>query len=146
MREYHIYLIEKEFAAHYFGRESLIYHLFLEHKQSINEKKKVLFKQIEFITRSIPALRIQQKIESSLSHYSSYRVESNTHTLEWNEFNSYAILTINNQYIHLQSTGSYEAETAFFETLRKYDSCFLAMDFTKNKYGWLNPIRERKFV
>ncbi|WP_453996764.1 sporulation inhibitor of replication protein SirA [Bacillus nitroreducens] len=146
MREYHIYLIEEEFATHYFGRESLIYHLFLEHNQSKHERKEVLTKQIEFITRTIPSLRIQQKIESSLAHYSVYKHQSHIHTLEWNEFNSYAKLAVNKNFIHLQSTGSYEAETAFFEILRKYDRCFLAMDFTSNKYGWLNPIKERKFV
>ncbi|WP_449540107.1 sporulation inhibitor of replication protein SirA [Ferdinandcohnia sp. Marseille-Q9671] len=147
MREYYIYLIEEEFATHYFGRESLIYHLFLEYNHSNQEKKEVLYKQIEFITRAIPTFRIQKKIESSLAHYSVYKqYHTNIHTLEWNEFNSYAKLTITSEYIHLQSTGSYEAETAFFEILRKYDRCFLAMDFKSNKYGWLNPIKERKFV
>lgn len=146
MREYHIYLIEEEFATHYFGRESLIYHLFLESNQTKHERKEILHKQIEFITRAIPHLRIQQKIEASLSHYSYYKHQGHIHTLEWNEFNSYAKLTIQTDYIQLQSTGSYEAETAFFEILRKYDRCFLAMDFSANKYGWLNPIKERKFV
>ncbi|WP_077617914.1 sporulation inhibitor of replication protein SirA [Bacillus sinesaloumensis] len=146
MREYHIYLIEEEFATHYFGRESLIYHLFLEHNQCETHRKDVLHKQIEFITRAIPTLQIQKKIETGLSHYSVYKRQSHIHIIEWNEFNSYAKLTIHNDYIHLQSTGSYEAETAFFEILRKYDRCFLAMDFIANKYGWLNPIKERKFV
>ncbi|MFS0863870.1 sporulation inhibitor of replication protein SirA [Fredinandcohnia sp. 179-A 10B2 NHS] len=146
MRDYHIYLIEEEFAAHYFGRESLIYHLFQDHNQAKSNRKETLSKQIDFITKSIPALRIQQTIESNLSRYSSYKVDSNKHTLEWNEFTSYAKLTIHNQYIHLESSGSYEAETAFFEILRKFDRCFLAMDFKSNKYGWLNPIRERKFI
>ncbi|WP_099355289.1 sporulation inhibitor of replication protein SirA [Fredinandcohnia onubensis] len=146
MREYHIYLIEEEFATHYFGRESLIYHLFLEHNQSNHERKEILNKQIDFITRAIPSLRIHQKIEGSLAHYSYYRRQSHMHTLEWNEFNSFAKLTIHNDSIHLESTGSFEAETAFFEILRKYDRCFLAMDFNANKYGWLNPIKERKFV
>src|SRR5690606_5518902 len=114
-----------------------IYHLFLEHNQAKYERKEILNKQIEFITRTIPSLRIHQKIEGSLAHYSYYSRQSHMHTLEWNEFNSFAKLTIHNDYIHLESTGSYEAETAFFEILRKYDRCFLAMDFKANKYGWL---------
>ncbi|WP_010282224.1 sporulation inhibitor of replication protein SirA [Bacillus timonensis] len=146
MREYYIYLIEEEFATHYFGRESLIYHLFLEYSQSKHERKEILNKQIEFITRSIPTLRIQQKIEASLAHYFYYNHQSHIHTIDWNEFNSFAKLTIHNEYIQLQSSGSYEAETAFFEILRKYDRCFLAMDFSANKYGWLTPIKERKLI
>ncbi|WP_371932680.1 sporulation inhibitor of replication protein SirA [Bacillus carboniphilus] len=46
----------------------------------------------------------------------------------------------------LETDGNIESEAYFFELLRRYDSCFFAMDFKNELYGWLNPIKEKKFV
>jgi hypothetical protein len=147
MRNYQIYLLEEEFATHYFGRESILYHLFLDHELSNHhDKKRILQMQIEFITRPIPNLRINQIIESSLKKYKSYVQDESTHSLKFQLPESEAKVSISGRCIFLEAKGNMEAETIFFELLRKYDSCFLAMDFEHNRYGWLNPIKERKFV
>jgi hypothetical protein len=146
MRRYHIYLIEEEFASHYFGREAKIFELFWEYENAINEQKVQLRKQIDYVTRPIPTLHIHQYIDSLLRKRSDYQNERNIHCLMINSNRSEARMVVHDRYLLLESSGNYEAETNFFEVLRKYDPCFLAMDFALNRYGWLNPIKERKFV
>ena len=46
----------------------------------------------------------------------------------------------------VKAEGNYEAETAFFECIRKCGASFLAIDFEHEQFGWLKPIKERKFV
>ena len=146
MRRYHIYLVEEEFASHYFGREAKIYELFSEYEFAVGEHKAQLRKQIDYVTRPIPTLHIHQCIDSLLRIRTDYQNERNIHTLMVNSNKSEAKMVVHDRFLLLESSGNYEAETIFFEVLRKYDSCFLAMDFSLHRYGWLNPIKERKFV
>jgi len=146
MRKYDIYLIEEEVASYYFGRESIVYNLFLDSERTTHEKKRLLNKQIDFITRPIPVLEIRKMIESTLNSSPTYYQYRDSFFFTVDEPKSEARMVVKNQMIHLESVGSYEAETVFFEILRKYDSCFLAMDYDHNRYGWLNPIKQRKFV
>ena len=146
MRNYSIYLIEEEFASHYFGRESIIFNLFLDYKRTSFDNKTLLSKQIEFITRPIPTLKLHQILETTLSNSPSYHHFGNSHFMQINAPESEAMIKIFDRHIRIEATGGYEAETVFFEILRKYDSCFLAMEFHLDRYGWLNPIKQRNFV
>ena len=47
MKTYQIYLIEDEFAQHFFGREKLFFNLFLEYIQTTGPLRNILQKQIE---------------------------------------------------------------------------------------------------
>jgi hypothetical protein len=57
-----------------------------------------------------------------------------------------AKLEIFQEMITVEASGSYEAETAFFEVLRKCEASFLAIDLEHQRCGWLKPIKERKYV
>lgn len=144
MRDYKIFLIEDEFADHYYGRETMIYHLFLEHKKTNNEKKKILTKQIDFITKPIPSIRIHQVIEMNMKSIKGYKKINNVHILDCP--NSTGRLSIHERFIHLESEGNFEAESLFFEILRKSERFFLAMDFHSDRFGWLTPIKIRKLI
>lgn len=146
MRQYEIYLIEEEFASHYFGRESKIYQLFLEYYRTTSMKKVLLQKQIHFITKPIPSSIIHQLVKAKLKKRKDYVQTKQSYQIQMPNGRSTAELEINDHFIIIKSTGTYEAETIFFEILRKYSSCFLAMDYEHNRYGWLNPIKMRKFV
>ncbi|UTW70984.1 sporulation inhibitor of replication protein SirA [Anaerobacillus sp. HL2] len=41
----------------------------------------------------------------------------------------------------ISTTGTYQAETIFFEILRQINPCFFAVDFENRNYGWLNPVK-----
>jgi hypothetical protein len=140
MRNYKIYLIEEEFAYHYLGKEKLFFNLFLEYIHSSGKIKSILQKQIEYITKNIPSVRLENSLKSS----GEFFYENGVYYLNKHHV-SCASLKIQNQYISLEAEGNYEAETAFFECIRKCESSFLALDFINKHYGWLKPpIREKK--
>lgn len=146
MRVYQLYLIEDEFANHYFGRERMFFELFLESKQSFGELKMIVNRQIQYITKPIPALRIHQMIHQQLSKLKGYCVGNGSYLVELAGKTSNAKLVIEDGFVLVEADGSYEAEAIFFEVLRKCESSFLAIDIEHHRYGWLKPIKERKFV
>ncbi|WP_053368853.1 sporulation inhibitor of replication protein SirA [Bacillus sp. FJAT-27245] len=146
MRKYQLYLIEDEFASHYFGRERIFFHLFKENRQAAGELKHITDKQISYITKPLPVLRIHQLLHKQLEKTNSLKVENGCYTIELNNRTSRAELTVQEVVILINAEGGYEAETAFFEVLRKCEASFLAIDLENDKYGWLKPIKERKFV
>lgn len=147
VRHYYIYLIEEEFASHYFGRESKIYHLFQDFHWTTASSAhgSTIEKQIQYITKPIPILFIHQLLGSHLSKRSDYQMFHHIHKIVLKGNVGNATLIVKNRHFELSSEGSFEAETIFFEVLRKFDPCFLAMDFKGERYGWLNPIKERNF-
>ena len=146
MRSYQLYLIEDEFASHYFGRERMFYQLFLEYSQANDDLKSIIAKQVKFVTKSIPVLRIHQLLHQQLSKAKGFHVENGIYIYENNTNNSSATLRVHERWLELDSHGQVDAETVFFEILRKCESSFLAIDLESNKYGWLKPIKERKYV
>ncbi|RDU38986.1 sporulation inhibitor of replication protein SirA [Neobacillus piezotolerans] len=146
MRKYQLYLIEDEFASHYFGRERIFFHLFKENRQAVGELKQITDKQISYITKPLPVLRIHQLLHKKLEKSNSLKAENGLYTIELNNRTSMADLSVKENFIVIEAEGGYEAETAFFEVLRKCEASFLAIDLENDKYGWLKPIKERKFV
>lgn len=146
MRTYQLYLIEDEFASHYFGKERLFFHLFLEKEHAQGELKKIIERQIQYITKPIPNLRVQKTLVQKLSKIKEFHYENGVYYIERKGIFSAAKLKISDRVIYLESKGSFDSETIFFEALRQCESSFLAMDFQHQRYGWLNPIKERKFV
>jgi hypothetical protein len=146
MRVYQLYLIEDEFANHYFGRERMFFDLFLESETAVGELNIVLQRQIQYITKPIPALRLHQMIHQQLSKLRGYLAQNGSYFVELAGKTSNARLTIEDKFLTVAADGSYEAEAIFFEVLRKCETSFLAIDMENHRYGWLKPIKERKFV
>ncbi|WP_282140351.1 sporulation inhibitor of replication protein SirA [Cytobacillus oceanisediminis] len=145
MRAYQLYLIEDEFAARYFGRERMFFQLFEEYEHSSGEMKSILSKQIDFVTKPIPGLKVHQYIHQQLQRKKDFIIEKSAYYIEMSK-RSRAKLEVFERSLVLEAAGSYEAETVFFEVLRKSESSFLAVDLKHKRYGWLKPIKERKFV
>ncbi|WP_191561595.1 sporulation inhibitor of replication protein SirA [Metabacillus idriensis] len=148
MRHYYVYLIEEEFANHFFGREAKLFHLFQEYLRTSPEQKEFyhLYKQINYITKEIPAQPIENILKTNLVNRYNYVRDESSHKIVSETKQGNALLHVRDQYIEVTSVGSFDMEAIFFEILRKIDSCFLAMDFESKRYGWLKPIKERKFV
>ncbi len=146
VRNYQLYLIEDEFAAHYFGRERLFFQLFREHDKAEGELKFITKKQINYITKTVEVLKIHNLIRKQLGKKKGFRAEQGTYSFELSGKLSKAKLQVFQDLITIQATGSYEAETVFFEVLRKCESSFLALDMDHQRFGWLKPIKERKYV
>ncbi|MBM6618344.1 sporulation inhibitor of replication protein SirA [Bacillus suaedaesalsae] len=146
MREYTIFWIEEEFAYHYFGREGMFYRLFKEVHELPQQNDSILTKQMEYITKSIPGIHINQFIEIEMSKNGNYEVTKEGHCLTLQNGKSKARLFVNERSIMLVGVGNYEAEMIFFDLLRKWDSRFLAIDFVQKRFGWISPVKQRKFV
>nr|WP_295972492.1 sporulation inhibitor of replication protein SirA [uncultured Bacillus sp.] len=145
MRTYQIYLIVDEFASHFFGRERVIFHLFQEYEESKGEYKHTLDKQIHFITKPIQKLKISHGLTQSLQTNLNFYKKDGKFYLHTKQ-HSFAELEIRERCVWVKASGNYEAETAFFEVLRKTESSFLAIDLERQHCAWLKPIKERKFV
>ncbi len=145
MRAYQLFLIEEEFASHYFGRERMFFQLFQEYENSSGELKKIISKQIQFITKPIPSLKLHQYINQHLDRKKDFEVKNNIYYIKFGKKSS-AKLELLDQCLVLEASGNYDAEAAFFEVLRKNEASFLAIDIEQHRYGWLKPIKERKFV
>lgn len=146
VREYTIFWIEEEFAHHYFGREGMFYRLFKEVEELTHQEPSILTKQFEYITKSIPGIHINQFIEMEMSSMNNYVVSKEGHCLSLQNGKSKAILSVEERSIKLVGIGNFEAEMVFFDLLRKWDTRFLAIDFEKKRFGWISPIKQRKFV
>lgn len=148
MRTYHLYLIQDDIAKAYFGREFMLFDLFSRFSSSRSlAEKKMLYKQIQFVTKPLKMLKLHHRVEQTLLSYPYYRKDGDIHILQEPNRPELGALTIHRQYAKIESNGSFEAETTFFEILRKNELTFLAMNYEENRYGWLNPIKqERKYV
>ena len=147
MRTYQIYLIEDEFAQHFFGRERLFFNLFLEYIQTTGPLRNIIQKQIEFVTKTIPKQQLESTIMQQIQKKKNFHFLNEEYYLENNKNgSSRAILLIHDDVLVVKAEGNYVAETAFFECIRKCGASFLAIDFDHERFGWLKPIKERKFV
>ena len=146
MRTYQLYLIEDEFASHYYGREKMFYQLFEEIDLLQGELKTIVKKQIEFITKPIPSLHIHKLLHQRLGKNKDFDIRNGTYYIEKSSSINAAQLEVFDRFILVRAKGSYDSETVFFEVLRQSETSFLAIDFNHHRFGWLKPMKERKFV
>ncbi|MGM9924354.1 MAG: sporulation inhibitor of replication protein SirA [Bacillus sp. (in: firmicutes)] len=149
-RNYQIYLIDENVRETYTGREYMFFNLFKEYSQSTGEKAWMIGKQILYITKNISAGGLKYTLEEQL-HYNKniyarndiYYARTKGKNSKWK---SNAKLEMKNRVLHLEAQGNYDAETIFFESIRKCGDGFLAIDLNHARYGWLKPIKHRNFI
>ncbi len=145
MRRFVIYMVKEEFCLHFFGNEERLYNLLFQYefKQDM-QAYNIIKRQVKYITKEIPVQLLKQQIESKVKNRPDGHVLLNTFYIDGND--THASLSLHQNFLLMRSGGTYEAETVFFEALRKIDPYFLAIDYHNKNYGWLNPIKQRKFV
>ncbi|MFD2511107.1 sporulation inhibitor of replication protein SirA [Halalkalibacter alkalisediminis] len=146
MRHYELYIVEEDVARQYYGQESKLFYLFLEHEKVRGSQKEILRKQIEYITKPIPSLLLQQKLKQDLTKIDGYRKKKNNHVIEIAERDSKAELVIGADALYLTAKGTYEVETLFFEILRKVEPSFFAFSIDDHRFGWLKPLKQEDFL
>ena len=145
MRTYYIYLIEKEFAEYFYGRESKFYELFAADRYAMGEFKEIVQRQIHFITKSLPYLEIHKLLSQSVQK-KRIQISGKVYCTPYKTQEGGAELTIGERCLELKAWGGFEAESVFFEELRKFDGRFLAVDIDHKRYGWIRPVKERKYI
>jgi hypothetical protein len=142
MREFYIYLITKEVAHTYYGKENKLFQLFLEEQRAIGITKEILRKQISYVTSVLSTSQLEEHFWEQLNGKYEWRFEGHSYRIDCK--NSTARLEMNENNLHLYSFGNFEAETVIFETLRRFEPYFLGMDFQEKKFGWLSPFKLNK--
>ena len=146
MRRYQLYLIKEKIAIHYNGRERLFYNLFSDHtKTDDGPLKEILQKQVDFITLPISKWMIENQLYTALQRNKSFQYKDGVFYIENGNLSS-ASLMMKDDYLYIEADGYYDAESIFFEIIRKHEPSFLAIDIENDRFGWLKPIKERNFV
>jgi hypothetical protein len=146
MRTYQIYLIENEVAEYYYGRERMFYDLFLQYFFVRGNLKDIIRKQIIYITKPFPILNIHHLLNQSLSKKNELILDGGKYRFKGNNQDNGVELSVEEQTLCLNAWGNYDSESIFLEILRKYDGRLLAIDFENERFGWVKPIKERKYV
>ena len=150
VRRYQVYLIKEQYVSQYIGREFLFLGLFKDFMNSRGTQSRVLGRQIVYITNEIPIKALYAQFEKDLYLNSNVKLDNGIFYIKQKDkhflYKSSARLEIRNRVIHIQSEGSYDAESIFFECIRKVSNQFLAIDLEHEVYGWLKPIKERKLI
>lgn len=144
MRKYELYLIEEIFATYFYGRERKFFNLFKEHSESENELKEITGKQIKYITKPIPTIRLHAQLIHQFQHRSDFFFQKGHYMIK--SKNSEANLQIFQRNLSLMATGYLEAEDTLMNALRKTEFNFFAIDIENEQYGWIKPIKFRKYI
>jgi Sporulation inhibitor of replication protein SirA len=144
VRNYQIYWIEESFANHYYGRERMFFGLFSDWERSSGELNQMISKQVEFITKPIPYLPTQRILQHEMVKVEGARWIDTTAVIEAKD--SGANLLLNERSISIEAWGPNDCEYLFFEILRRNMGRLLAIDLKNERYGWLKPIKQRKFI
>ncbi|MBY6035962.1 sporulation inhibitor of replication protein SirA [Fictibacillus nanhaiensis] len=139
MREFFIYLITKEVAHCYYGKENKLFQLFFEEQRTSGISKNILQKQISYITSLLSVSQLEEHFFQQFSGTYEWRYEGHSYTLQCK--NSSARIELTKNHLHVYSIGNFEAETIIFEALRHFEPYFLAMDYGDRKFGWLSPFK-----
>ncbi|WP_162232182.1 sporulation inhibitor of replication protein SirA [Halalkalibacter wakoensis] len=142
MRHYELYIFEDDVARQYYGQEAKLFYLFLEHEKARGAQKEILRRQIEYITKPIPSLLLQQKLKQNLMKLDGYSKKKNTHVIQMIERDCKAELVIGADALYLTADGTSDVETIFFEILRKCEPTFFAFTIEDHRYGWLKPLKQ----
>lgn len=145
MRTYYIYMIKDEFADYFYGHESRFYQLFSGSRHSSGELLDIIQKQIAYITEPLPYLELH-KLFTRNAQQNTILIQGNSYYAGKMKARKSAELTIEESYLLLHAKGGFDSETLFFEVLRKYEGHFFAVDFEHERYGWIKPVKERKYI
>ncbi|WLD95254.1 sporulation inhibitor of replication protein SirA [Alkalihalobacillus sp. AL-G] len=146
MRNYDLYLIEEEVAYHYFGREQILYHFFVEATHPIPHLKETIERQLLYITKSIPFYVFDYQVKQIDALRKGYKMQKSRQEIILFSKTSKAVLRNNGRKLTLIAEGNYEAETLMFEHLRKLEASFLAINFEGKSIGWLSPLKQAHYI
>src|SRR5699024_4492721 len=120
---------------------------FADHEQAVGEEKRILSKQIDYVTKPIPVSFLHRHLKEAFTNNEAYDYFGHTHTLRLKNGAAKAKLIIEDSAIHLYSKGDRfsDVETMFFEVLRKCEPTFFALSYEEKRYGWLRPFKQNIF-
>ncbi|WAA13504.1 sporulation inhibitor of replication protein SirA [Fervidibacillus halotolerans] len=144
MRQYDLYIIEDLFAIYFYGREQMFFQLFKECHESGEGIKDILIKQVEYITKPIPTKYIYSHILQELGKRTDLIIKRKSFLIVNKRGDTE--LFLEHKKLHVKSSGDMFAEFIFMDTLKSLDIHFFALDLENERFGWLKPLKDRKYV
>ena len=120
MAVYYIYWIQDEVADYFYGKERKFLTLFLEKKNSAEELRKIVDKQVNYIIQEIPEMKIQQLMENAVATNTITKLSSTHYRIETNR-SQYAEMEIKFPFIRIITHQCNHLEWAFFNLLRSFN-------------------------
>jgi hypothetical protein len=146
MKFYRLYWIKEEIADYFYGRERSFYNLFRESKYVTGKMEEVVRKQVDYITCSIPFLPFNRAISQALASKRDIIQTDNQFYIESTCGHNTAKICLLDRHIEIELQGHSDWEAYIFELLRKLDGRLLAIDIENEQFGWLKPIKVRKYI
>ncbi len=140
MPNYSIFIVNSEFANHYFYRSEILYR-FLR-KFDVYPRDSITYKQSRYVTSEIPVRELMDYLAFSHSGKSEFEKDGNRLRIK-DHRSDVAELLIDLRCIHGFSTSFSAMENLLFQYLRRFDSRFFIIECDSDNYGWISPIGKR---
>lgn len=138
MLRYSVFWIEEEFSYHYFYRAEILYRFLNGWQEPV--KSADYNSQFNYVTRILP-------VSELISHFSSagsaISVEKTSNVLSFHSGRQRLTLSVEERIIHAECEFFQEAEALLFQSLRKFDDNFFAVETSQENYGWISTGKKR---
>lgn len=144
MRKYDMYIIKELFTNYYYGREYFFFNLFKEYETAKNNMKKILSKQIDYISSPMPVIQIHKQLLEQLKKRNDFFIKDGMFFIE--NAQGFACFKISHKKCTMESKGTFDIDMIFMEALRKTDFNFFTVDIENERYGWIKPIKDIHYL
>lgn len=142
-RQYELYIMNSDLMTSYFGLEGKIFQLFNEMHHSDKQKRVIVEKQIQYITKEICFDELEYFLQLQNLYVSN---ENQILTFSFPETSGIGTVRKEDRFIRIEVDDSIETEAKFFEVLRHWNKNLFAVEFGIERYGWLSPIKRQKLA
>ncbi|QTM99503.1 sporulation inhibitor of replication protein SirA [Sediminibacillus dalangtanensis] len=139
MPNYSIFLVNSEFANHYYYRSEILYR-FLR-KFDVYPVDSINYKQSRYVTSEIPVRELMDYL--ALCHSGENAFEKKGNVLRIEGQSDVAELLIAGTCIYGSSSSFSGAEKLLFQYFRRFNSRFFIIEYDSDNYGWISPIGKR---
>ena len=111
----------------------------------MEELRKIVDKQVNYIIQEIPEVKIQQLMENAVATNTITKLSSTHFRIETN-LSQYAEMEIKFPFIRIITDQCNHLEWAFFNLLRSFNGRLLAVNLEEEHVGWIKPLKIKAFV
>ncbi|SDH53640.1 sporulation inhibitor of replication protein SirA [Alteribacillus bidgolensis] len=133
-------IITKEVAMQYYQSENKLFRLFLDYERAYEWARPVLEKQIRYITEAILPAHWNDSLSCQLHNIGYKEEKAETGYLYFSE-KSKSKLFVDDRFVHFTHSGSPKVEWEVFDCLKSLSPYVFAVNFEKETYGWLKPLK-----
>ncbi|MFB4164160.1 sporulation inhibitor of replication protein SirA [Alteribacillus sp. JSM 102045] len=140
MTRYQMVIITKEVALQYYQSEDKLFRLFLDYNRAYEWARPVLEKQIRYITDAVLPVHWNNSLSCYLQEL-GYNEEKTKEGYSYYSEKSNNNLYVTERYIYFHHAGNSKQEWEVFDCIKNLSPYVFAVNFEKEAYGWLKPLK-----